>query len=188
MTTAHLSLKKGRFQFEPDFALGLNGKPWMANNWFRFSILEKRKWKLNTAINPFLFFEDIQAGTDVQFIHVQRNISFEVSMEFKPSLRSGLNLVYRYNKGNDGGLSGHLYDLSSNLIITSGSSKTSLIFRPQLFYFDFTGSTDGLFTSTGLIMSKQGLPFSLQVQGVWLLKADFPADKFSWNTGLTYSF
>ena len=188
MITAILSLKKGRFRFEPDFALDLSGQPWMANNWFRFSIREKRKWNLTAAINPFLVFETIKVGTDAPIIQVQRNISFEVSGEFKPTLRSTVILAYRFNKGSDGGLSGHLFDLSSMIAITSGSSEMSLILRPQLFYFDFKGSTNGLFTSAGLIIRKIGLPFSFQFQGVCLLKADFPADSFSWNLGLAYTF
>ena len=31
-----LSIKKNRWKYEPDFSIGLTGKPWMWNNWFRY--------------------------------------------------------------------------------------------------------------------------------------------------------
>jgi len=76
-----LSLKKKRFSYEPDFALGLNGKPWITNHWFRLIILKTSVIIVRTGINPFLFFESERIPSGDERIHVQRNITFELATD-----------------------------------------------------------------------------------------------------------
>src|SRR6266849_10843658 len=40
---AGVSLTFKRFSYSPDFSFGMNGKPWLANNNFRFLLQETKK-------------------------------------------------------------------------------------------------------------------------------------------------
>ena len=183
-----LSLKKKRFSYEPDFALGLNGKPWITNHWFRLIILKTSVIIVRTGINPFLFFESERIPSGDERIHVQRNITFELATEHQLSKKWSLTLTYRYNNGNDGGLSGHFYDASGSLSGIVISKMISIDLKPQLFYFDLTGKFDGLFTSGSIYILHQQLPISIYFQAVLPLWTSFEGNHFNWNTGLVYSF
>jgi len=49
---AFLCIKKRKFSYEPAFSIGLNGKPWMMDNWFRYIFINKKTLTLSSAINP----------------------------------------------------------------------------------------------------------------------------------------
>src|SRR5687767_4985282 len=42
LATGCITVRKNRFSFDSDFALGFNGNPWMMNNWFRMKIVDKK--------------------------------------------------------------------------------------------------------------------------------------------------
>src|ERR1700755_2436151 len=77
-----LSLQKKRFSYEPDFSLGLNGKAWMANNWFRFKISDKRKLKFSTGINPSFYFSCERMPEGHEIINAHRNFTWEAVSEY----------------------------------------------------------------------------------------------------------
>ncbi len=52
-----LTIRKKRFSYEPDFAVGLNRLPWMINNSLNVNIIDRRKYSVETGVNPSLFFE-----------------------------------------------------------------------------------------------------------------------------------
>lgn len=184
-----LSVKKNRFSFEPDFALGLNGRPWMANNWFRFIVIRKEKLKFNTGISPILFFrnETITSGESV--IQAQRNLTFEWAVDLKPYGDWTVSFIHRYNRAFDpGALSGQSLDLNSTTPKIPVSETVYLVLKPQLLYFNFIGNIDGLLASTTMSVAHRLIPLSIQCQGVQPLWTDFPGNHFKWNAGLLYTF
>src|SRR5258705_5394629 len=52
-----LSLKKRKFSYEPAFSLGFNRKPWMIDNWFRYTFIDNKVFALSAAVNTSLFFK-----------------------------------------------------------------------------------------------------------------------------------
>ena len=90
-----LSLKRGRFSYEPNFALGLNGMPWLADNWFRYTFMERGKWQINAGIDPFLYFRN-EMILSKKTIEVQRNLTLEMAGEFKFSQSCSLKLTWWY--------------------------------------------------------------------------------------------
>ena len=51
-----LSVRNDKWKYEPDFSIGLNGKPWMWNNWLRYELSGSQSFGLYVGINPTLFF------------------------------------------------------------------------------------------------------------------------------------
>ena len=183
-----LSIKKKRFSYEPDFSLGLNGKPWMANNWFRFSFIENKKGKLNTGINPSFFFKSDRTASGKEIFNALRNLTFEAagtwSLATNWSLSSNCMLIHAFDPG---ALSGVFFDISSSISALRLTKTVSIDMKPELFYFDFAGKVDGLFTSTSITL-KQQMPVSVYFQGVLPLWSDFPGNSFKWNAGFIYDF
>lgn len=184
-----LSLKKNRLSYEPDFALGLNGKPWMANNWFRLNFMDRKKIKLNAGMNPSLFFKPEKIASGEEILNALRNLTFELAGVCKFSKTWSLRMTCMYIHAFDkGALSGNFFDLSSPFSIMHVPKIISIDFKPQLFYFDFTGNVDGFFTAASISIEYQQIPLSVYFQGVLPLWVDFPGNNFKWNSGFVYAF
>lgn len=186
---AFLSVRKNRFSFEPDFALGLNGKPWMGNNWFRFTIFKSEKIKLSTGLNPSLFFKNERNDRGLEIIRVQRNFTAELVTVLNLSPVVSLTATYMNIHAFDhGALSGSFVDLSVTIQVLGVPEVLNVTFRPQVFYFDFDGNTDGFFSSATLTSEFQKIPVSLYYQAVLPVWTDFSGNKFKWNAGVICSF
>jgi len=185
---AFLSIKKNRFSYEPDFSLGLNGKPWMAGNWFRYTFHERENNRFNVGVSPSFFFKTIQLASGEQIVHANRILTFEISNLHKFSEVWSLRFTYQLIHAFDSGaISGNYFDLNV-LADLHPSQKLSLQIKPQVFYFNFKGKVDGFFSSIHLSARYQPVPISLYFQGVQSLWSNFPVNHFKWNTGIVYAF
>jgi hypothetical protein len=188
IVTGLLSVKKKQFSFQPDAAVGLNGNPWMANNWFRFMFSERKRWKTNIGINPSLFFKTEKMKPGEELVRAYRNLTFEVGAE-----RRICGVVVHFTWQNihafdEGTLSGNFLDISSPLTFVPLKRKLIFHARPQVFYFNFDGNVDGLFTSATVTMEFTSLPLSVYTQGVLPLWTNFPGNSFKWNFGVFVTF
>ena len=189
LAIASLSVKKKRFSYEPDFSLGFNGRPWMGNNWFRYTFFQKKKLRTNAGINPSFFYKTDQLATGEKISNALRNLTFELVSEYKSTKHLSLTFTYMHIHAFDkGALSGDFFDCSSTVSGIGISKNISVTIQPELFYFDFEGKVDGFFTSTRISVEHKKIPLSLHFQWVFPLWVDFPAGGFKWNTGLTYIF
>jgi hypothetical protein len=183
-----LSLVQKRFRYEPDFALGLDGTPWMNNNWFRYDFYSNKISTLNVGVNPFLFFKKQKVNSGEEMIQVQRSLVFEVGCLHRLSDRWSLNVTYEYNKGFDqGSLSGHFLSVVG-LLDKVVAELVSISVKSQLFYFDFDGDIDGFFTSASLNIKHKKLPVACYTQAALPLWTNFPDNCFKWNAGLVYDY
>jgi hypothetical protein len=164
----------------------MNGDPWMENNWFRLALPERKRWKTNLGINPSLFFKTEKLDSGEELVHAYRNLTFEVGAERRIS-----GVVVRFTWQNirafdEATLSGNFLDIS----LTFVPVKSKLIFhaKPQVFYFNFDGNVDGLFTSATVTAELASLPLSFYTQGVLPLWVNFPGNSFKWNFGVFVTF
>ena len=183
-----LSVARKRFGYEPDFALGLNGTPWMINNWFRFDFYSDKMSTLNVSVNPFLFFKKQKVNSGEEMIQAQRSLVFEVGSLHPLSDRWSLNVTYQYNKGFDQGcLSGHFLSVASSLDKLV-AELVLITIKSQLFYFDFDGDVDGFFTSASLNIKHKKIPVACCMQATLPVWTNFPDNCFQWNAGLIYDY
>ncbi len=184
-----LSLKKKRFSFEPDLAVGLNGKPWLVNNWFRLAFIDRKKLKATVGLNPSLYFGEVFMLSGESIIRAHRNLTFEFAGEqtLTPlwSLRWTYLLVHAFDTG---ALSGQFFDISS--VITALRLPKIMIVKvkPEVFYFNFDGNIDGFYGSGSVTADLQCIPLSVYFQGVQPFWAGFPGTHYKWNAGLVYGF
>ncbi|WP_276372207.1 hypothetical protein [Chryseolinea sp. H1M3-3] len=179
-----LTVKKQAFSFEPDVAVGMNGKPWMTNNWFRFTVFDRNKWKANLGVNPSLFFEYETLGSGEKIIRTQRNLTFEAAVTYKSN---GWNLGFLFmniNGCDPGTLSGNFFNIHGEFTAVHIREKIFFNLKPQLFYFNFNSNSDGFFAASALDIKHINLPLTVFTQGVLPLWADFPTTGFKWNFGM----
>jgi hypothetical protein len=183
-----LSVKTKHFSFQPDAAVGFNGDPWMANNWFRFALPEQKGWKANIGINPSLFFKTEKMSSGEELVHAYRNLTFEVGAERRLSgvlVRFTWQNIHAFDEGTR---SGNFLDISCPLTFVPLKKKLIFHARPQVFYFNFDGNVDGLFTSATVTVELTSLPLSAYTQGVLPLWANFPGNRFKGNFGVFVTF
>ncbi len=168
---AFLSVGSKRFKYEPDFSIGLNGRPWMWNNWFRYTCEDRQKFKLAVAVNPSLFFISTKTEGAEDLLEAHRNLTGEVMATFQPAAKQKYMLTYRYNEAFDfGTINGHFIDLAAEFQKVLEYKNLTVTLRPQLFYFNNQGSVDGLFVGNTVQLGHSKFPFLLayqSVQSIW---------------------
>jgi hypothetical protein len=186
--TAGLSLKIGRLSYEPDLSLGMNGKPWIANNHLRFAVVHRKKVDVILGANLFLFFADIPAGGKNR-LSAQRTLNYEGTATIKTSTKHLLFFSYAYSHGLDQFcLSGNIYAIGSSWSGIPASPRWPLSLDNQLFYLQLTNNTKGLFSSTKLSAKPGKARVSVYAQGLLAIRTAYPIERLQFNAGLSYSF
>lgn len=184
-----LSVSKGRFSYEPDVSLGLNGKPWLTNHWLRFDIKNTGKWNLEAGLDAFLYFETQRNAQGEEVIYAQRNMNFELSNSWLLAKNSSLTLTLWHPVGYDpGALSGNVVDLSISFSDLPCGGEFLFKAKPQFFYFNFDGPVDGIYASLTVGVEHAKLPVSIYFQAVQPFWTGFNAAGFQWNTGMVCTF
>ena len=76
-----LSLGKKRISFEPQFRFALEGKPWTFIFWWRYKIVDSKKFRMNIGAHPAFAFKTITFPSDTvpqEIIRVQRYLAGEI--------------------------------------------------------------------------------------------------------------
>ncbi len=176
-------VQKGGFTFSPEFNYGLDGKPWVVNQWLRFQ-KQHGRFLLRTGANMSLFFG--RAGSEVK---LNQYLALEGFVGYRISDRSSLNLLYWNSHGLDPKAvkSGHFLSLSANISKIPVTKSLILELRPNLFYLTNTIPFKGLFVSEITTISHKKYPVSIFAQVVQPISVK-PTTNFNWNYGLNYIF
>lgn len=185
-----LSVQRGRFSYQPDVALGIDGDLWMNNHWFRYRLAGNNRFTFEAGMNVSLFFLHETESSGKEHIRANRNLTAEAAVAIQTNGKSTIRFQYRYNYAVDSGtISGHMIDLSGHIQEIARIGLLFLELRPQLFYFDHTGNMDGFFASSFFNFSYKDFPVSLFSQKVYRIWSNFtPHSVFRWNAGVKYVF
>jgi hypothetical protein len=183
-----LSVKKGNWSYDPDFTFALNARPWMINNWIHYRIFNKNKLQVTTGINPFLYFVNDDAHSQMQPLRTSLNLSAELFADYKLSTHWSLNTNYRRDKGfNDMVLTGNFFCVSVSYV-QDISSSLYMRLNGHLIYFDYPGRLIGVFSSGEMIVGSKKLPASFTFQAVQPLVCKLVVAPFIWNLSLNILF
>lgn len=176
-------VQKGGFTFSPEFNYGLDGKPWVVNQWLRFQ-KQHGRFLLRTGANMSLFFGRVDSE-----IKLNQYLALEGFVSYRMSDRSSLNLLYWNSHGLDpmAVKSGHFLSLSANISKIPVTKTLLLELRPNLFYLQNTIPFKGLFVSAITSISHKKYPVSIFAQAVQPISVK-PTTNFNWNYGLNYIF
>ncbi|MCU0468164.1 MAG: hypothetical protein MUF58_06140 [Arcicella sp.] len=70
-----LNIGKGRLSFDPMIRFGMNGKPWSFIFWWRYKMVQQKKFNLGVGAHPSVVFRDISVinnGVSSDYLAAQR--------------------------------------------------------------------------------------------------------------------
>lgn len=181
------SLARGRFSYDPQLSYGLNLKPWIIDNWFHYRIIERPAFELKAGAVISAFFSEYET-TDESLLQAEKYLAAELLTTYRFTPLSSMAFTYLIDRGQDPGtLSGHFFNLQADRSEFKLGRKGLLSASLQLFYIDYTGDNDGLFTAANVSASLRNIPFSVFFQGIQPFWSNIsPAPRFKWNVGLAY--
>lgn len=176
-------IQKGGFTFSPEFNYGLDGKPWVVNQWLRYQ-QQHGRFLFRTGANMSLFFGRVNSE-----VKLNQYLALEGVASYQMSAKSSLNLLYWNSQGLDPTAvkSGHFLSLSASISKIPVTKSLLLELRPNLFYLSNTIPFKGLFISAITSISHKKYPISIFSQAVQPISVK-PTTNFNWNYGLNYIF
>jgi len=186
---ANITLRKNRFSYNPQLSYGLDFKPWIIDNWFRYQIIDEPKFELRTSVNISMFFSEYQTP-DESVWRGQRYAALELAGIYKPSKNSSISLMVWYDKGFDTGtITGYFINLVGDVIDIGIGKHVLMAVNLQTFYINYTDENDGLFISPKISFSVRNIPAFIFGQAIQPLISNIsPYPDFQWNIGLGYRF
>ncbi len=186
----NLSVRKGRFSYDPTIAYGLNLKPWILDNWFHYRLVDKPKFELRTGCNVSMFFSEFKNADTSGIWHGQRYFTPELAATFKFAKNRSLAAMLWYDIGVEPNtISGFFYNLVYDRYGIPAGKHVTLGVNVMLFYIDYTGNNDGFFISPKFSATSTRLPLTAFFQGIQPFTSNMnPYPVFQYNVGLGFIF
>ncbi|MCP9763944.1 hypothetical protein [Lacihabitans soyangensis] len=185
-----MNVGKGRLSFDPMFRFGMTGKPWAFVFWWRYKLIQQKKFNLGLGAHPSVVFRDISVtenGTTRNFLAAQRFFAWEVSPTYLVSKNASLGLYYLGSKGLTKDVLQHTTFVALRSILNLKlSNKFSLGFIPQAYYLKMDDN-DGTYINATLNLFKRNFPVSLNAIASKAIKTDIAGKDFLWSIGLVYN-
>lgn len=188
-----LSFRKKRFSFDPDIRVALDAKNGGFLWWFRYKLIDKKKFGFRVGTHPAFTLikrQDTENGKTTEITEMLRFIAFEVVPSYQFNDHFGASAVY----------------LQGNALQKSGPQQTKVLFLntaitnvglsqnvylnvfPSVFFLNTDGYKGSYLTVTMAVGHKKS-SFSLQSTINQTFTSNLPSNKgFMWNITLNYNF
>jgi len=188
-----LSMGKGKISFEPQFRFALEGKPWSFIFWWRYKIVESKKFRMNIGAHPAFAFKTVTVTTDgipQEIIRTQLYLAGEIypSYSIAKNISIGLYDLYAYGLEEDVVKNTNLLGLRFNFSNIRLSDQFFIRFNTQLYYLTMD-KDDGYYVNATLTLAKLNFPLSVSSLINKTIQTEIPlGEDFLWNISLIYSF
>lgn len=185
--------RKKRFSFDPDIRLVPDGSKGGFLFWFRYRLIEQKKFSLRVGVHPAfsLIRRTISDnGNNQQITEMLRFAAAEVVPNYQITPNWSIGAVYLHGSGlqSHGPQTTNVFFLNTVIsnIKLGGYFRLTLI--PTLYQLYVDAHQGSYFTGTA-ILSKKGFPFTAQSTINQTFKSDIPGNQnFMWNVLIAYNF
>ena len=140
-----MNIGKGRLSFDPMIRFGANGKPWAFIFWWRYKLIQNKKFNLGIGAHPSVVFRDISVvnnGTTKEFLSAQRYFAWEASPTYVVNKNLNFGVYYLGSRG----LTKDIVQNTTFLALKSSinlhlSNKFTLGLIPQAYYLKMDSKT-----------------------------------------------
>ncbi len=185
-----MNMGKGRLSFDPMFRFGMNGKPWAFVFWWRYKLIQQKKFNLGLGAHPSFVFRDISVvdnGITKNFMATQRYFAWEVSPTYVINKNVNVGLYYLGSKGLTKDIIQNTSFIAARSVLNLKlSKKFSLGLIPQLYYLKMD-KNDGTYANVTVNLFKRNFPISLNAIASKALKTEIIGKDFLWSLGLVYN-
>lgn len=185
-----MNLGKGRLSFDPMFRFGMNGKPWAFVFWWRYKLIQQKKFNLGLGAHPSVVFRDISVtdnGITRNLLAAQRYFAWEVSPTYLVSKNANLGVYYLGSKGLTKDVLQHTTFVALRSVLNLKlSDKLRMSLIPQAYYLKMDDN-DGTYVNATLNLFKRNFPVSLNAIASKAIKTEIAGKDFLWSVGLVYN-
>jgi hypothetical protein len=185
-----MNVGKGRLSFDPMFRFGMNGKPWAFVFWWRYKLIQQKKFNLGLGAHPSVVFRDVSVtenGVARNFLAAQRYFAWEVSPTYLLAKNANLGFYYLGSKGLTKDVIQNTTFLALRSVLNLKiSNKFSLGLIPQIYYLKMDDK-DGKYVNATHNLFKRNLPVSLNAVVSKAIKTEILGKDFLWSLGLVYN-
>ncbi len=182
-----------RLSFEPQFRFSLEGKPWSFIFWFRYEVVNSKKFQLKIGAHPAFAFKTIPYetdGTSQDIIRTQRYLAGDLvpTLNLTKSISTGF--YYLYSRGIDEDIIRNTNYLAYRINFSNIKlgDKVFMRFNPQVYYLNMD-KDGGFYFNATLTLAMRNFPLSVSSLINQTIKTDIPiGEDFLWNVSLIYTF
>lgn len=188
-----LSWRKNKFSIEPDVRLKLDGTKGSMLFWFRYRLVNTKKFSLRVGTHPaynFAIRKITENGITSSITQARRFIASEIVPNYKIAPNWSIGIYYLQGNGlqKDGPRTTHFLNFNTSVSNINLGSDFRFQFIPAVYYLHLDGKDGNYFTATG-ILTKKNIPFTLQSTINKTFNSNIPGNKdFIWNVTLSYYF
>lgn len=185
-----MNMGKGRLSFDPMIRFGMNGKPWTFVFWWRYKLIQQKKFTLGLGAHPSVVFRDISVvdnGISRNFLAAQRYFAWEASPTYNLSKNANLGIYYLGSKG----LTKDIVQNTSFIALRSVlnlnlSNKFTLGLIPQAYYLKMD-QKDGTYVNATVNLYKKNFPISINAIASKAIETEIVGKDFLWSLGLVFN-
>ncbi|AEE49645.1 hypothetical protein [Haliscomenobacter hydrossis] len=186
-----LSIGKGRLSFDPMLRFGLDGKPWTLIFWFRYKVVDQRKFTLGIGAHPALLFRTetaFIAGISKEVLTTQRYVAWEASPTYRLNKNVALGLYYIGSHGLTRDLIQLTNFVAARVLFTNLKlgSQFNYAFSPQVYYLQ-QDKLDGTYWNASFGLAKNHFPLTISANLSQKIQSEIPGKDFLWSLGLVYN-
>lgn len=186
-----MNIGKGRLSFDPMIRFGMDGKPWTFVFWWRYKLVQSKKFHLSLGAHPSVLFRDISVvdnGISKNYLSAQRYFAWEVSPTYTINKNSNLGVYYLGSKGLTKDIVQNTHFLAirgaiSNINLSKGLFLTVI---PQAYYLKMDNK-DGTYANATINLFTKRFPLSLTAIASKAIKTEIAGQDFLWSVGLVYN-
>jgi hypothetical protein len=188
-----LSMGKKKLSFEPQFRFALEGKPWSFIFWWRYKIVDSKKFRVNIGAHPAFAFNTVTFPYDTvpqEIIMVQRYLAGEIvpTYTITKNISVGMYYLTAFGLQEDGVKYTNYLGFRFYFSDIRLSDKFYMRFNPQIYYLNMD-SNDGYYFNATLTLAKRNFPVTVSSLINQTIKTEIPfGEDFIWNISLIYSF
>ncbi len=191
-TIFNLSMGGSKLSFDPEFRFSMEGRPWSFIFWWRYKLVNDKKFKLNLGAHPALSFSTVETnvnGNITKSIKAVRYAATEIVPNYVLSKNLTVGIYYLYSHGLDVGATNntHFFTINSSISNIKLLDDVYLKFTPQLYYLKMD-ARDGYYASSTFTLNKKNCPISISGVANKIINSSIPSKDFVWNATIAYSF
>ncbi len=190
--TGSLSIA-GRFSLDPDVRMTFDGRKGGAMLWFRYKLIEGKKFHFRVGAHPafnFALKTVTENNKSWNITQARRFIATELAPSYSVSKNFSIGAYYLHGNGlqKDGPISTHFVNFISSISGIQLGKNHLLSISPQAYYLQIDNQ-DGYYLTGNLILASKKSPFTLMYLYNKEITTNIVGSKpFDWNLTLMYNF
>lgn len=186
-----LNIGKRRLSFDPMIRFGMNGKPWTFVFWWRYKVVQSKKFNFSLGAHPSVLFREISVvdnGISKNFLAAQRYFAWEASPTYILNKNVSLGSYYLGSKGLTADIVQNTTFIAFRAAINNLkiAKDVTLNMIPQMYYLKMD-QNDGTYANITLNFYKKKFPVSLNAIASKAIETRIAGKDFLWSIGAVYN-